>query len=158
MTASVNNLRSSGWLSQSISDLVWYESSWLHNPCAIWGQNTWPFLPPIQSGIRERCTGYLSAVRIISLYLWYQVEFVIIIGEFWATSIRITHLNHIIRGWTVPLTISQMEGGYNMNLCFLMLKNYEKKMHIHSEKNKVLTHSSLHYWIVKHFVRLWKWW
>jgi hypothetical protein len=61
------------------------------------------FLSVIQSSIWGSCNGYPPVISIISLYLWYQVEFVIIIVGFGATFISITHLNHIIRGWTIPV-------------------------------------------------------
>jgi len=62
------------------------------------------FLPAIQSIIRGSRNGYPPVISIISLYLWYQVEFLIIILRFWVVFISVSHFNHIIWGWTVPLT------------------------------------------------------
>ena len=100
------HVKSRGWLSQSISDLTWSGSRWTHNPCAISGQNMWPFfLPTIQSSFQGSCNGYPPVIRNISLYLWYEIECVIIIMGFLVSFISITHLNHIIWGWAFPLTV-----------------------------------------------------
>ena len=42
---------------------------------------------------------------IISLYLWYQVYFVIIIVEFFVIILSITCFKNIFWGWTVPLIV-----------------------------------------------------
>jgi len=62
-------------------------------------------LSAFESGFRYSHNGSPPVIWIISLYLWYQVYFVIIILEFLVTVLRITYLRNIFWGWTVPLMI-----------------------------------------------------
>jgi len=60
-------------------------------------------LPPFEFGFRCNHNDGPPVILIISLYLWYQVYFVIIIVEFLATVLSIAYLRNIFWGWTVPL-------------------------------------------------------
>ena len=60
--------------------------------------------------------GDTPVIWIISLYLWYQVHFVIIIVEYLVTVLSITYLKIIFWGWTIPLNYNQIchvSGNYN---------------------------------------------
>jgi len=55
------------------------------------------FLSAIQSDIRGSLNGYPPVIRIISLYLWYQIEFVITFDGFRITFMSITRLSHYLK-------------------------------------------------------------
>ena len=67
-----------------------------------WRWRTFSF-PTFKSGFRCSHNGSPPVILISSLYLWYQVYFVIIIVEFLVTVLSITYLRNISWGWTVPL-------------------------------------------------------
>ena len=52
-------------------------------------------LPAFESGFRCSRNGGPPVIWIISLYLSYQVHFMIIILEFWVTVLSITYLKNI---------------------------------------------------------------
>ena len=59
-------------------------------------------LPAFESDFQCSRNGCPPVIWIISLYLWYQVYFVIIIVEFLVTVVSITYLKIIFWGWTIP--------------------------------------------------------
>ena len=101
----LNELRSWRWPNQSICDLAWSGSRWLHDPSATLVLTS-NYVTSLSFLSYNLSLGEVI-IRIISLYvyLWYQVDFVIIIGGFLVTIISInTHLNNIISGWTFTLS------------------------------------------------------
>jgi len=61
-------------------------------------------IPEQKRNYLVKCSnGGPPAIWIISLYLWYQVYFVIIIVECLVTVLSTTYLRDIFWGWTIPL-------------------------------------------------------
>jgi len=75
-------------------------------------------LPAFESGFRCSRNGGPPVIWIISLYLWYQVYFVIIIMKFLVTVLSITYLKNIFWGWTVPLIF---EEGHLVKVIWIIL-------------------------------------
>jgi len=63
-------------------------------------------LPTFESGFRFSRNGGPPVIWIISLYLWYQVYFEVIIMEFLVTVLSIIYLKIIVWGSTVPLSLN----------------------------------------------------
>ena len=61
------------------------------------------FLPTFESGFRCSRNSGPPEVWIISLYLWYDVYFAIIIVQCLVTVLSLTYLKHVFWGWTVPV-------------------------------------------------------
>ena len=60
----------------------------------------------------------LPVIWNISIYLWYQVYFVIIIVDFLVTVLSITYLINIFSGWTVPLNFIPQHGHNLINIVY----------------------------------------
>jgi len=56
-------------------------------------------LPAFESGFWCSCNGGPPVIWIISLYLWYQVDFLIITMEYLVTVLSITYLKNIFWAW-----------------------------------------------------------
>ena len=65
-------------------------------------------LPDFESGFQCSHNSSPPVIWIVSLYLWDQVYFIIIIVEFFVTVLSITYLRNIFWGWTVPLSVASM--------------------------------------------------
>jgi len=81
-----------------------------------------------------------QVIWIVSLYLWYQVTFVIIIVEFLVTVLSITYLRNIIWGWTVPLSllvevVTHCESKLNLKKYKYLFSFSESANHISSDYN-----------------------
>jgi len=103
-----------------MADLTWSGSRWLHNPCATWCQNMWPFF-------------------LISMIPGTVCDYYIVLA-FWDIFITIMYLNRIIWGWPVRLSQQTMRIYQLVNFIFwkmlqMLQRFYLKKMNRNTKPN-----------------------